>query len=110
MIQMSEVKLFQTMDPLLWSSLLMLLRPVRFEKTDHVACQGEDCYEMYVVLKGDLTGTSTLADGTMKARDITTGDNINVLCLLKVWDKCVESVEPRGSVDAYAVSLSSIWH
>jgi hypothetical protein len=104
MVQMSDVKIFQTMDPLLWSNLLLLLRPIRFEIGDHVANQGEDCFEMYVVLKGDLAGESTLPDGTVKVRDIAVGDNINILCLLKVYDKCVENVEPLGSVDAYAIS------
>jgi hypothetical protein len=95
---------FSTMPPMLWPRLLPLLRPTRFEKTELVAVQGEECAEMYVLLGGQMTGELVAPNEFVpRVRHITPGGSVNVLAVLGVWTKCVESVVCDTEVEAYAV-------
>jgi hypothetical protein len=45
-----------------------------------------------------------------KERNIGSGDSINILCVLKVWDRCVESVGAiTPLVEAYAVNADAFF-
>lgn len=84
-VQMGGVKVFQTMNPLLWSSLIALLKPLRFDPGEVVCRQGDECTEMYMVHHGRLTGFTKVHTGlALRERTIEAGDSFNVLCLLKV--------------------------
>ena len=84
-VQMGGVKVFQTMNPLLWSSLIALLKPLRFDPGEVVCRQGDECTEMYMVHQGRLTGFTKVNTGlALRERTIEAGDSFNILCLLKV--------------------------
>jgi len=60
-VRMSDVKLFQSMNPKLWPRLFPLLNPSHFEVGECVCTQGEECGEMFIILEGSLSG-QTLID------------------------------------------------
>jgi len=93
------------MSPLLWPHLLPVLRPMRFEAEEIVCQQDEECGEMYVVLSGTLTGmTEVEGEDDIRVRRATSGDTFNVLCVLGIWSRCVETVIADVSVETYAIS------
>lgn len=78
-VRMSDVKLFQSMNPKLWPRLFPLLNPTHFELGEHVCTQGEESSEMFIILDGSLSG-QTLIDtqmiaGREAAKDSVTGNN-----------------------------------
>ena len=84
-VQMSAVKIFQTMNPMLWASLLPLLKPLRFDIGETVCTQYAECSEMYIILNGELVGSSEVnGEDRPRIREIGAGDSINVLSVLKV--------------------------
>ena len=118
---MGDFCLFHSMSPVLWPRLLPLLRPMRFEAGELVCAQGEDCTEMYVMLTGCMRGTTTLSAATKKtrfttaqsssphfdvacedegdcSRRILTGDSVNILCALGIWNRCIETVVAESSL------------
>jgi len=104
---MGEESFFSTMPPSLWPRILPLLRPTRFEMTELVAMQGEECSELYVVLSGQITGEIVVTGEFMpRVRRITAGNSINVLAALGCWTKCVETAVCDTEVEAYAVVCS----
>lgn len=44
-----------------------------------------------------------------KKRHIGSGDSINELCALKVWNRCVETVEALSNVSSYAVNADEFY-
>lgn len=63
---------------------------------------------MYVVLQGSLLGeTKVRSEVEPRLRHITMGSSVNVLCVLGIWTRCVETVtaEVQG-VESYAVSAT----
>jgi hypothetical protein len=104
---MGEESFFSTMPPNLWPRILPLLCPTRFEQTELVAMQGEECSELYVVLSGQVTGEIVVTGEFMpRVRRITAGNSINVLAALGCWTKCVETAVCDTEVEAYAVVCS----
>jgi len=105
---MGSDSFFSSMPPMLWPKLLPLLRPMRFEATEPVAVQGEECHDVLIVLTGSMTGemVTTPETKTAKAktsiRHIVTGDCVNVLSAMGIWTRCVESVYADGNVETYA--------
>ena len=100
---------FSTMPPLLWPKLLPLLTPMRFEATESVAIQGEECSDFYTVLSGIMMGELVVPEEKMskpRIRHIITGDCVNVLSALGVWTKCVETVTANDTVETYAISTA----
>jgi hypothetical protein len=88
---MGGVKVFQTMNPMLWSSLIAMLKPLRFDPGETVCRQGDECTEMCLVYHGKLHGSTQVpADGGTRTREIEVGDSFNVLCLLKVREHNVQ--------------------
>lgn len=84
-VQMGGVKVFQTMNPLLWSSLIAMLKPLRFDPGEVVCRQGDECTEMYMVHHGRLSGYTKVTNAhALREREIEAGDSFNILCLLKV--------------------------
>ena len=111
-VQMSAVKIFQTMNPMLWSNLLPLLKPLRFDVGETVCTQHDECSEMYIVLNGELVGSSDVkGEAHPRVREIGMGDSINILTVLRVWDRCIETVVVVGArfVESYAVSASDFY-
>ena len=102
---MGDVELFRSMSSVLWPRLLPLLRPMRFEATELVCVQGEDCTEMYVVLQGSMRGITVVErEEEPRVRRIFTGDTVNILCVLGVWNRCIESTIAESSVESYAIT------
>jgi len=102
-----------SMPATLWPRLLPMLRPMRFEADEMVCMQGEECTEMYVVLQGSLVGeTKCRGEVEPRIRHIAMGGSVNVLCVLGIWTRCVETVQAEqimaGSTttETYAVSAS----
>ena len=60
--RMSDVKLFQTMNPKLWPRLFPILNPTTFEKGEFVCLQDEECSEMFIILEGSARGRTRLSD------------------------------------------------
>jgi hypothetical protein len=48
-------------------------------------------------------------DGDLKQRHLGKGDSVNVLCVLKIWNRSVETVVAETSVEAYAVSADDFY-
>ena len=123
---MADVGLFHSMSPFLWPRLLPLLHPIRFEASELVCAQGEECSEMYVVLNGFMRGTTVVSAATSKklfARNSTSfqnesdieehghnrrllaGDSVNILCALGVWHRCIETVVVESALcECYSIS------
>jgi len=106
---MGSDSFFTTVSTTLWPRLLPLLQPMTIEANERLCKQGEECEEMYVVITGSMTGFSHSGDvdaekePTVKRR-MTKGDSINVLCLLEIWYKCVETVDSGpATAETYAV-------
>jgi len=100
---------FSTMPPLLWPKLLPLLTPMRFEATESVAIQGEECSDFYTVLSGVMTGELVVPEEKLskpRIRHIITGDCVNVMSALGIWTKCVETVTAVDTVETYAISTA----
>ena len=99
---------FKSVNPTLWPRLLPMLRPTSFEPGEFVCTQGEECTEMYVVLSGLLTASTTVAgEAVPRVRRVGVGGSINVLHVLGVWNECVETAvatEGGGSAECYALS------
>ena len=168
---MSNVTAFRNVSPVLWARIVPLLRPCRFENSEIVCQQGEACVESFVVLEGQLVGStdanldrmdiqqsrdiktptvvserstppsisfgksgSSILDamrqqksslgpqqelpqlnaslkvaqsGDVHERYLEPGSCINVLCLLDIWMRCVETITPITSVECYAISHDS---
>ena len=181
-VRMSDVKLFQTLNPKIWPKLFPILNPTNFELGEMVCLQDDECSEMFIVLEGSLQGWTVLdtaaqeaskgvsptrtvdptarfaeagnKSGTvsaaaaatagsaltndkssfskgdlgkglnrvahvgraselpadaidneyLKQRHIGAGESLNVLCVLKVWNRSVETVVAETPVEAYSVS------
>eukprot|EP00614_Pseudopedinella_elastica_P009436 CAMPEP_0172599062 /NCGR_PEP_ID=MMETSP1068-20121228/19154_1 /TAXON_ID=35684 /ORGANISM="Pseudopedinella elastica, Strain CCMP716" /LENGTH=747 /DNA_ID=CAMNT_0013399195 /DNA_START=167 /DNA_END=2406 /DNA_ORIENTATION=+ len=104
---MGSDSFFVMMPQVLWPRLLPMLRPMRFEKDEVVCMQGEECTEMYVVLAGTLRGENHVRGepkDTPRHRHVMNGGTVNVLCCLKVWSYCVETVTATVPVESYAVT------
>jgi len=102
---MGSTSFFMTMSAPLWPRLLPLLQPAAFEVGERVCLQGEDCEEVTVVINGVICG-STHLEGEAKprvVRTLTKGGSINVLCVLAIWPKCVETVFARRYSETYVV-------
>ena len=105
---MGSESFFMSMRPVLWPRLLPILRPMRFETDELICQQGEECTEMYVVLNGSLVGETRVKgeeDG-QRVRHIAAGQSVNVLCVLGIWHRAVETVTAEVDVDSYAVSAN----
>ena len=109
---MGSDSFFSSMPPMLWPKLLPLLRPMRFEATEPVAVQGEECHDAFIVLTGSMTGEMVTSPETAtqraktSTRHIITGDCVNVLSAMGIWTRCVESVSADGNVETYACSTA----
>jgi hypothetical protein len=80
-------------SPILWPRLLPLLRPMRYESDEVVCRQGEECTEMYILLSGRMNGSTVVAgEEAPRVRHAHPGGHFNVLCVLGVWRRCVETV------------------
>ena len=44
-----------------------------------------------------------------KQRHVGPGDSLNVLCVLKIWNRCVETVVSESVVESYAVSADDFY-
>ena len=113
--RMSDVKFIQNIEPRRWSKLFPLLNPTRFERNELVCCQGEEVHEMVIVISGSLFGTTRLSARSGKSgklsldREISNGDSINVLCIFKVWNRCVETVEAQSNVESYSLNADDFY-
>eukprot|EP00614_Pseudopedinella_elastica_P009557 CAMPEP_0172607538 /NCGR_PEP_ID=MMETSP1068-20121228/27690_1 /TAXON_ID=35684 /ORGANISM="Pseudopedinella elastica, Strain CCMP716" /LENGTH=935 /DNA_ID=CAMNT_0013410567 /DNA_START=183 /DNA_END=2990 /DNA_ORIENTATION=- len=109
--KMRNVKIFQTMSPKLWPRLLPILNPTRFAQDEVVCEQGDEAAEMFIINEGQLLGVSEVPNAPLKprARSISSGDSINVLCVLKVWNRSVERVTALTHVGSYAVSSDEFY-
>jgi len=102
---MGSESFFNKMPQVLWPRLLPLLSPMSFDKEEVVCSQGEEVTEMNVILSGSLTGSTWLDDEPeQRHRRIRAGSDINVLCVLGIWDRCIETVVALEAVQTYAVS------
>lgn len=61
---------------------------------------------MHVVISGSAQGSNkrTSDDDTPRIRHILAGGNINVICVLGLWQKCLETVSASTPVETYTVS------
>jgi len=108
---MRNVKLFQTMSPKLWPRLLPILNPTRFTPGEVVCQQEEECSEMLIINDGHLHGaTEVLGAAARRERSLTSGDSINVLCVLKLWNRSVETVTALSNVGSYAVNSDEFYN
>lgn len=114
--RMCDVKLFQSMTPKQWPMLFPILNPLRFEKDELVCSQHEECNEMVIVINGSLFGSTQLAPNSVKKngkssydRVISNGDSINVLCVFKIWNKCVETVQANTNIESYSLNADEFY-
>jgi len=107
-------------SPVLWPRLLPLLRPMRYEAGETICRQGEECTEMYILLSGRLLGSTVVESGDgddddagvvvvdeePRVRHTSPGGHFNVLCVLGVWKRCVETavVSERTWAEIYALN------
>lgn len=102
---MGNDSFFTKMSPHLWPFLLPLLRPMSFDVGETVCVQGEDASDMYVVLSGVLACSNSIpAESEPRVRHAHTGDTVNLLHVLVVWSKCVETVAVKAQTETYAIS------
>lgn len=63
---------------------------------------------MLVVVTGELSGETKVEKNNKiihhSKRTIFAGGTINVLCVLKLWSKCIETVIALNPVETYAVT------
>jgi hypothetical protein len=60
---------------------------------------------MLVVITGELIGENKMeSTGKVQKRNILPGGTINILCVLKLWSKSIETVTASEAVETYAVS------
>ena len=61
---------------------------------------------MYIILSGRLHGiTHVSGENVARVRNIFGGDCVNILCVLKIWNLCVETVIADSSgVETYAIT------
>jgi len=106
---MGTQSFFSQMSETLWPRLIPCLRPIAFERDEVVCIQDQECTEFYVVISGSATGEVLVAGDKepRNVRSIPVGGGVNVLCLLGLWFRSLETVTPKGEmVEAYAVSFS----
>ena len=91
----------------MWAAILPLLRPVKFEEDELLCEQGEDTQDLMVVIEGKVKCIAKLEDSEMavlsqhrsqevpntgrETRILSTGDCINDVNMLRIWDHAVES-------------------
>lgn len=76
---MGQIPMFKSLDPQMWSKILPLLRPSRFERLECVCKQGDLCTEMFIVLDGSLKGDTFIANYVLEGLDDEAGgggDNV----------------------------------
>jgi hypothetical protein len=61
---------------------------------------------MHVVISGAAIGLNKLTpdDTTPRVRHILSGGNINVMCVLDIWHRSLETVTASSAVETYTVS------
>ena len=61
---------------------------------------------MYIILTGRLHGiTQVQGEKQPRVRNIFGGDCVNITCVLKIWNLCVETVIADGAgVESYAIT------
>jgi len=91
-----------------------------------VCVQDEESTEVLIIIDGILDGVTDVeppstgswatdpaqdagVGGVMKQRRISTGDTVNVLCALKVWERCIETVVADVKAEAYAVNADEFY-
>jgi len=61
---------------------------------------------MYVVLQGAMIGATRVeGEAETRERHLGVGNTANMLCILGIWDRCLETVAAVTAVEAYAVSV-----
>jgi hypothetical protein len=102
---MGSESFFMSLSPTLWPFLLPLLRPMSFEQDEHVCVQGEDASDAYVVLTGVLRAETMVPQEALpRVRHVLTGQTVNILHAMGVWNKCTETVVAREATETYALS------
>jgi len=66
---MGQIPMFKSLNPQMWSKILPLLRPSRFERLECVCKQGDLCTEMFIVLDGTLKGDTFVANYVLEGLD-----------------------------------------
>ena len=91
----------------MWAAILPLRRPIKFEYDEILCEQGEDTQDMMIVIEGKVKCIAKLEDSEMavlsqhrsqevpntgrETRILSTGDCINDVNMLRIWDHAVES-------------------
>jgi hypothetical protein len=102
---MGSESFFMSLSPTLWPFVLPLLRPTSFEPLEKVCAQGEDASDMYVVLSGVLKAKTVVPMEVLpRVRHVLTGQTVNILHAVGVWNKCPETVVAREMTETYALS------
>lgn len=65
---MHQVSMFKALPRHLWSKVLPLLRPTRFEIGEKLSDQGEMCSEMYLVLEGSMHGETFVVSSNLEIK------------------------------------------
>jgi len=102
---LGEDSFFQRVNESLWPKMLPLLRPMSFEPDEEVCERNQDATEMYVVISGTFIGELQVdGEDDVRERHILKGDSVNTLHVLKIWNRCIETVTSKSSGETYAIS------
>jgi len=104
-----------------WAGILPLLLPIKYEEGDVICQQGEaNTHDMIIIIDGKVKCITLLQDSDIaalsqegardlsksgrSARILSTGECINDLNMLRIWDHAVESARALCPTDAYVLT------